>query len=428
MMQRVFLSGFIFVYSAVIACCLLLVRVLAVVTQNNRIMRWEIEKRWHLPDAAPIHDGAGSVWIHGASLGEVKVGLKFKNLLKSEHIADRFIMTAFSATGCRFLMEHTDASVHASGYYPIDTESLISAMIDRFQIRRVWLVETELWPGLLWSCLKKNIPVGIINGRMECSTFRCFLFLKPLIAPLLMQLNPIFVQNEGYAQRFKAVTDKSTGISCCGNLKSCILIRQPEATLVARLRQRMGRLQSDTLITVGCLHPAECLELRRCIDAVRQKGLAWKWIIVPRHIEKSEEICRNLGFPSVLTSSPDCDTAWDILVVGAVGILEDMYMAADGAVVGGTFTAVGGHSVWEPIQHGIPVFFGPDFHTQRQSYEQLMAAQVGFQAPDGQKLAETMETVLQTRNDRFIPALVRFAATLSTDSRTLIEQMQKHGI
>jgi 3-deoxy-D-manno-octulosonic-acid transferase len=76
--------------------------------------------------------------------------------------------------------------------------------------------------------------------------------------------------------------------------------------------------------------------------------------------------------------------------------------------VGGTFVSVGGHNVWDAAQFGVPVFFGPDFHTQQESCEQLIEAGVGFTAATAEELAELIATVLKSDTSGFAGALSAF--------------------
>ena len=59
------------------------------------------------------------------------------------------------------------------------------------------------------------------------------------------------------------------------------------------------------------------------------------------------------------------DTTADVVLVDRVGVLGDLYAAADVAFVGGGFHSAGLHSVLEPAAFGSPVLFGPQFANSR---------------------------------------------------------------
>jgi 3-deoxy-D-manno-octulosonic-acid transferase len=100
--------------------------------------------------------------------------------------------------------------------------------------------------------------------------------------------------------------------------------------------------------------------------------------------------------------------SWEICLVDKFGVLEDMYMIADAAFVGGTFVSVGGHNVWDAARFGIPVFFGPDFHTQQESCEKLLSAGVGFMAQSAEELATLITGVIKTDTSVFAGSLSQF--------------------
>ena len=113
---------------------------------------------------------------------------------------------------------------------------------------------------------------------------------------------------------------------------------------------------------------------------------------------------------------------WEICLVDKLGVLEELYKTSDAAFVGGTFVSVGGHNVWDAAQFGIPVFFGPDFHTQQESCEKLLRAGVGFRAKSAKELAGLITKVVKTDTSGFAGALSRFIQG-DSDRRLEMERM-----
>ena len=105
-----------------------------------------------------------------------------------------------------------------------------------------------------------------------------------------------------------------------------------------------------------------------------------------------------------------------------MGILDEMYKISDIAFVGGTFVDVGGHNVWDPARFGIPVFFGPDYHTQTEGCEKLMDAGVGFAAANGLELAEQIVRVMKKEPRKFINAEILFMETVNKE-QSIIEPL-----
>ena len=55
----------------------------------------------------------------------------------------------------------------------------------------------------------------------------------------------------------------------------------------------------------------------------------------------------------------DLETDWEIAVVDKIGVLFELYAAADAAFVGGSLTARGGQNIMEPAAFGLQTTHGP---------------------------------------------------------------------
>ena len=85
-------------------------------------------------------------------------------------------------------------------------------------------------------------------------------------------------------------------------------------------------------------------------------------VIVPRHPERALfAVAAALPYPELradlLSRLPD---DWDIAVVDRIGLLFDLYAAADAAFVGGSLVQKGGQNPLEPALLEVPTMHGPD--------------------------------------------------------------------
>lgn len=356
-----------------------------------------------------------TIWIHASSLGESKVLCKFLKILEEKYPDASFILTAVTKTGVDYLNRHKTDSVCAVGFLPFDTIPLMSRMIKQCNITRLWLVETEIWPAMLWVCLVNNIPVGIVNARMEKKSFKLYHYFLIVLKPLFEHMDSILAQDKMYAARFEAMGASSNNIHITGNLKSQVIINRSSVAQRDSFRRMMNLNHDSTVITAGCIHPGEAVVIRKAADILYSKGYNWKWIVVPRHLEKTPVILEEMGKDTLHIKTIDFSDKWNICLIEKLGILEDMYMLADSAILGGTFINVGGHNVWEAVQHAIPVFFGPDYHKQQESCGRILDAGVGFCVDNAMELAEGLIRVLKTDTSKF-----------SSNMSVFIEAMRKN--
>ena len=106
----------------------------------------------------------GRIWIHAASMGEVRVG----SSLAAELVARGLAVNASAMTETGFALipqifpPGTDA-FHA----PFDLPDSVARLLDAHRPRALILVETEWWPNLILACRAREIPVFVVNGRIK---------------------------------------------------------------------------------------------------------------------------------------------------------------------------------------------------------------------------------------------------------------------
>jgi len=77
-----------------------------------------------------------------------------------------------------------------------------------------------------------------------------------------------------------------------------------------------------------------------------------------------------------------------------MGLLNDLYLAADLAFVGGTLVDLGGHNLLEPIWAGTPVLFGPSIHNVKEAAEYIVSNDFGCMVASEEELFSTVSDVM----------------------------------
>ena len=378
------------------------------------LRRFPFARPWHIMErsAGPLPQrstkGKDVVWIHAASLGEAKLLIRFLYLLRQKHPHQLYVLTATTATGVDHLRSFTHDAVVGAGFMPFDTIGRMKKMIGAFGVSRVWLMETELWPAMIKVCMQKKIPIGIVNGRMEEKSLSSYRRFSALFFPLFSGVDIVLAQSDAYAARFEKCGIARSRIYVTGNLKGCVTIKRPAAEERLRLRKELNLDANEFVLTAGCIHPGEGTVLRQAMDLCAARDFPVKCIAVPRHLDASCLIAEELGAKTLVLKSTAASQPWDICLIEKVGILESMYKIADAAFIGGTFVDVGGHNMWDAAQFGIPLFFGPDYHTQVESSRTLVNAGVAFQARTAQALANAVISVCRDNAGQFSASLAVF--------------------
>ncbi len=406
-------------YSISVGLLLIVLRPLGLVARGVR--RWELGARMARPAVPAQAQGLQHVWLHAASLGECRLLCRLADILQRVHPGARFVATAVTRTGVRCLRERCPPSVHVAGYLPADTRGCMRRFLRAYQVARVWVVETELWPSMLWECGRRGIAVGVFNGRLEKSSMRRYLSVPWLARAIVRPLDPVLVQDECYAERFRRIGVAPERVKVMGNHKAQVNVAPLPHEERERLRGRWGLRPNDTVITAGCVHPGEGAVLAQARAELARAGIEARLVAVLRHGEALHEVAAELGEGTVvLDGESAAQGGWHTAVVARYGVLDELYGMADIAFVGGTFVDVGGHSMWEPAQYGVPVLFGPVHHTQQNSCEQLLAAGVGFEVADAAAFAARAARLLGSDAAVFARAREHFAQSLADSQDTLL--------
>jgi 3-deoxy-D-manno-octulosonic-acid transferase len=380
---------------------------------------WDILQRQRPP--SPVRDFRNRtvVWIHASSMGEAKLLYKFLEILEQRHPEDLYLVTAITRSGVSFLERNKTSSICGVGYLPFDSLHLMNHTISQYGVSRVWIMETEIWPSMLWACRKRKIPVGLVNARMEVKSFGRYHKFKKFLEPLFSGLDIVLAQSEMYAQRFVELGVRKESVHIVGNIKGHIYIKRPSKKVWLSLRRAMNLSQDSFVLSAGCVHAGEGKAIRRCIDTLSRKNMRCKVIVVPRYLEEVPALIDEIGGNVAHFTDINTSRRWDVCIIEKMGILDDVYRVADAAFVGGTFVPIGAHNVWDPARFGIPVFFGPDYHTQIESCEKLLSAGVGFKVENGDDLANNIIKVIRIEPRKFVNAQILFTEVINKTQSVL---------
>ncbi len=288
--------------------------------------RWHISSRVKIaltPKEHPEHNPpVSSIWIHAASLGEAKVALRFIRLHSRKYPDSRYIVTATTDAGYTFMSKELefDSEIVSVRIFPLDTISRISYILSSYRVIRVWLVELELWPCLLWTCARFGVPVGVVNARMEKNSCRVYRLFGIIFRPLFSYLDPVLAQTYQYATRFKASGVNGAHLRVSGNLKALQEIRPLSGDRKNALRVNMNIGEEEYLITAGCLHPGEATVVSNALQQLSHKGMQCKCLIIPRHISAASRIAKEVGPEALFCEEMSIDTQWNVCTISNMGV------------------------------------------------------------------------------------------------------------
>lgn len=351
---------------------------------------------WRARLGAVPGDGRRPVWIHAASAGEVQAATPLAAALAAEMPVR---ISAFTATGravaARLVPE---AKVDLA---PLDLPGAWRRYLNRVRPRTGILVETELWPNLLAAAARRHLPVVLASARLTPRAARRLARVPAATQAMLGVLTRVLAQSEADLERFVALGLPRERGRVTGSLKEVLTV--PAEALARGRALRAGPLAGRRVWVAGSVRVGEeaaVAEAAAQVSAAVPDAVA---VVVPRHPEDASAFVRALAARSISTLPAEALEDGSAippgaaLVVARMGVLLELYAAADAAFVGGSLVPLEGHNVLEPALLGVPVVTGPHVGNVRAAAERLKRAGALAIARDGAALGAELTTLLRDR-------------------------------
>ena len=303
-----------------------------------------------------------ALWLHAVSVGEVNAAVPLVNALRRGRPDLRLLVTTITPTGSeRVRALWGDDVDHV--YLPYDLPGAVGRFLAHHRPHAALIMETELWPNLLFGCRDNAIPVYIVNARLSERSLRGYRVLAPLVGRALRTVRTVAAQSMADAVRFVRLGALPEHVIETGNLKFDVSVPDSIEAFASECRSHCGTRPVWIAASTHVDEEAAIIGIhRRLREAHPDLLLLW----APRHPERFRVVAehgRAAGW-RVSTRSrarwPKADDA--VFVIDTLGELLSFYACADVAFVGGSLQAIGGHNLLEPAAAGTPIFTGPHLH------------------------------------------------------------------
>ncbi len=303
------------------------------------------------------------VWLHAVSVGEVNLLAPLLKRIEQERPGWQCVISTTTMTGMALAKKKYPKNTVF--YCPLDFTWAVKNAVRRIRPDVLVLAELELWPNLIRAARRHGARVAVINGRLGARSFRGYRRIRFFIARLLRQIDLIAVQDETYAERFRALGARPESVHVTGSMKYDGAPTDRRNAATQRLAALAGFLPDDVVLLAGSTQePEEAM----AIDTFRRLSERWpelRLIVVPRHPDRFEAVAKLLetsGIAWQRRTALHCESAGDerVLLVDVVGELGAWWGTAQIAFVGGSMGSRGGQNMIEPAAYGAAVSFGPN--------------------------------------------------------------------
>jgi 3-deoxy-D-manno-octulosonic-acid transferase len=336
------------------------------------------------------------IWFHAASVGESVAILPLVQKVASDHPV---LVTTGTVTSARVMQQRLPKNCWHQ-FVPFDVPQWVGRFLDHWQPDIGIFVESELWPNLLFSAKKRNIPLILVNARMSGKSYRLWRIFRPLIRQMLRAFRIIFVQDKPAAHYYSKLGGMDVRVA--GNLKFAADPLPYDAEELKGLRKQIGKRPVWAAVST---HAGEEIQILAIAQTLKAQFPNLLTILVPRHPERTEQIISLISSPPVRrTANKVIREEEDLLLWDTMGEVGLVYRLVPFCFIGGSLVPIGGHNPIEALLHGCYPIIGPHVKNCATVVQELGAGikQVSNQEELGKVALELLKNPAQAENSVII--------------------------
>ena len=330
------------------------------------------------------------ILFHAASIGELKSILPIINELEKKNQNFEFLVTTLTTSSANLANIELKKFKNAKHrFLPLDVNFLMKKFLSLWKPDAIFLVDSEIWPNLIFLANQKKIPLGIINARITRKTYDKWCLFPKTARSIFGLFNLCLVSNQETKKFLENLNAKN--IFYFGNLKFCESLDKSQSIDNKFLNFNKFWLAAST-------HEGEdefCLkthiELRKKIENI-------KTIIVPRHISRVNRI-KQMGEKfnltcQILNSDEEILNSKEVVIVNSFGKLQNFYKYSKSVFIGKStikkLENVGGQNPIEAAKMGCKIYHGPFIYNFKDIYLLLSKKNVSKQVNNYRELVENL--------------------------------------
>ncbi len=283
---------------------------------------------------------------------------------------------------------------------PYDTPGSVKRFILAVQPKVLVILETELWPNLLFYAAQQHVKLLLLNARLSEKSFLNYQKHSKLTANMLSSIEVVAAQFKQDAKHFRQLGLPEKALHVSGTMKFDQEIDQEQYQAGLAIKQELQR----PVLVAGSTREGEEEKVLLAFKKLLTTFPDLLLILVPRHPDRFEEVAsilhkQDYNF-SRRSSGESVSKEKQILLGDSLGEMQFYYASADVAFVGGSLVDTGCQNIIEPAALGLPVITGSSLFNFQAVSELLLDAGAILIVADAKELAEKAGLLLQDKIKR----------------------------
>ena len=301
-------------------------------------------------------------WFHCSS-GEIEYALPLMRKLKEQKDCN-ILLSWHSPSVLKLIKENSPIDYVIAS--PWESLSSYNKFIKHFQPERLFIARTDLWPAMLESAKRHNIPSILFAATFVEGSGRNSSFLSRNFYSWVHNL----------VSQIYCVTEEDKELYLKLNYKGEIFVSGD-----TRYEQVIWKLQQSSSFPIKLVRDERLIMIagstwpedeNHLLPSLLKQKHNYRLIIAPHepsdeHLMPIIAFCENNQLSYKLFSQTH-EFSEDVLIIDKVGVLASAYDKSDLAFIGGAFKA-SIHSVMEGLAAGLICIFGPFHKNNREAIE-----------------------------------------------------------
>lgn len=314
-------------------------------------------------------------WFHACSFGESKSFEPILKALLQRESHAKILLTCTTNTGFAYLKTFQEQYPQNFIIHYLPFEIFLPFYRPFLKhLKTLIVTEAELWKMLFWVAKNAGAKTLLLNARISDRSLKSYMRMRWFYSTLFSLVDEVLAQSEVDKERLENLGAKN--VSSFGNLK---IFSTPQIT------QRYTK-KRDVILCASSHKDEE----RLVLESFLPLSLDAMLIIVPRHPERFSEVqslCEQECKKYQKTFSTFKQEWGDVVLVNAMGELNNFYAIADCVILCGSFAPIGGHNPLEPAFFHAPILSGKHIYNQNALFSLIE----GYELIESQELKEKLQ-------------------------------------
>ena len=322
------------------------------------------------------------IWLHAVSVGESNSAWVLIDEILKLTADFNILFTSTTLTSAQLINQKISQNqlyqsriIHQ--FFPLDGFFIINKFLDKWHPQKALLIESEIWPNLIFNAQKKAIGLFLLNARLSDRSCRRWLQLKKMGFNIFNNFSMIFAQSNNDKEK---LIQLSENVEFYGNLKN---ISKSLTVDLAKLKIIKNQIDQRKVWLCASTHKNEEKIILATHQKLKKHFPDLLTIIAIRHPKRADEVVELCRQNNIKIAQRSLDQTIDnevaIYLVDTLGELGIFYSLCRFALIGGSLLAnIGGHNPFEAMQLDCVVISGQFYENFSDIYNDIKKYQTGI--------------------------------------------------